>query len=271
LLFPRALTTQSPVEITRNRVPPHSQAELVDALKKELQNRCGKNPHYSLRAFARSLGIDQSLLTKVLAGSRALGPRTAARVAQVLGLSLAHRELSPVTIEMKLQTHRFIEEHLEMISDWHHFAILEWLLLPKARHDARGIAVALQTSPSQVLLALARLEKLGYLEKQKNGKWKVLSPHNEWVQPERTSEARKRLQKQFLSKAIEAIDQVGIEDRENGSLTIAVDRRRLPQIKKIIEKFKIEIRDTAEAARNFTDVYQLCVAFFPFTKDKGER
>ena len=39
-------------------------------LRNELERRCKANPAYSLRAFAKFLGVDPSFLSKVLSGKR---------------------------------------------------------------------------------------------------------------------------------------------------------------------------------------------------------
>lgn len=56
-------------------------------LHRELESRKRKNPRYSLRAFARALEIDPSLLTKYLSGSRGISKLHAQKIQNVLGLS----------------------------------------------------------------------------------------------------------------------------------------------------------------------------------------
>ena len=44
--------------------------ELLIKLKEEFERRKTVNPRYSLRGYARSLGIDQSLLVRIFKGER---------------------------------------------------------------------------------------------------------------------------------------------------------------------------------------------------------
>jgi plasmid maintenance system antidote protein VapI len=55
-------------------------------LQDELDKRCKKNPRFSLRAFARTLEVEPSALSKILHGKRALTPKMLMRMASQLGL-----------------------------------------------------------------------------------------------------------------------------------------------------------------------------------------
>jgi len=55
-----------------------------DILTQELRRRKAVNHRYSLRAFARSLQMDPSTLSKILRGKRELSMSTAFRVANYL-------------------------------------------------------------------------------------------------------------------------------------------------------------------------------------------
>src|SRR5437868_10916749 len=56
-------------------------------LEQELTRRSSANPNYSLRAFARDLGVDSSFLSKLLNGKRSMTARTIYTLAPRLALS----------------------------------------------------------------------------------------------------------------------------------------------------------------------------------------
>ena len=64
---------------------PHEQ-DFRSFLQDELDKRCKKNPRFSLRAFARTLEVEPSALSKILHGKRALTPKMLLRMASQLGL-----------------------------------------------------------------------------------------------------------------------------------------------------------------------------------------
>jgi cyanate lyase len=59
----------------------------VDILKNIFQERINKNPKYSLRAFARDIGLSPSLLSMVMSGQRQLTAKQAAKISLKLKLS----------------------------------------------------------------------------------------------------------------------------------------------------------------------------------------
>lgn len=240
--------------------------DLISLLQNELMDRCRKNSNYSLRSFAKSLGIDQSLLSKILSRKRPLTEKTKAKVTQILGLPFGDsftKERNPMA-----EYHKMTEDHLMVISDWHHFAILELLQIKSTKQDVRWMASRLGANPNEVKFAIQRLLDLKYLKKDKQGRLRPSSPNNTWTVQSHTNEARKRLQKQLLEKAIASIDSVNLEERENGSLTVAVDKGMLPEIKNEIQNFKIKLRKLIENRGDANEVYQLCVSFFPLTESK---
>ena len=59
---------------------------LLDFLRKELRRRQKKNKSYSVRAFAKSLKVDASTLSKILAGSRKLSYSMAKKITKSLNI-----------------------------------------------------------------------------------------------------------------------------------------------------------------------------------------
>lgn len=57
----------------------------LEQLRLEYQNRVLRNPKYSLRAFAKKLGISPGALSELLTGQRRLTPALAGRIAPALG------------------------------------------------------------------------------------------------------------------------------------------------------------------------------------------
>src|SRR5207302_616070 len=107
-------------------------------LRAELTRRCQKNPRYSLRAFARALGMSHTVLSLILSGKRPVPRRTGARMAESLGLDPAQRRAflslgdpEPGAAE-DAAYERMELDRFELISDWHHFAILSLLEIPRS-------------------------------------------------------------------------------------------------------------------------------------------
>jgi hypothetical protein len=241
---------------------------LLMALRKEFLSRCRKNPAYSLRAYAKFLEIDQSFLSKLLKGQRSVTPSLVTLVGPKLGLKpeQIHRFLSGK--EGGAQTYRAIsEDEFTVMSEWHHFAILEMAKTKDFDPSPHAIAQRLILHPEEVRDALARLERLGFLEAQRD-RLQITPRNSTWTNTRATSVARKRYQRQLLQKGLDALDHVPFSLRENGSVTVAVNKARLPEFKEKLAEVRRQLADffQGEEEAGLDEVYQLTVAFFPLTK-----
>ena len=61
-------------------------AGLVQHIVDEFQKRKSVNPTYSLRAFSRDIGVDQSLMTKILKGKRKVSAELACKLSGLLNI-----------------------------------------------------------------------------------------------------------------------------------------------------------------------------------------
>jgi hypothetical protein len=65
----------------------------INTLKQKLVEAQAKNPHYSLRAYARDLGIHPATLSLIIKSKRAFPLNSFDRVATALGLNETERNL----------------------------------------------------------------------------------------------------------------------------------------------------------------------------------
>jgi uncharacterized protein (TIGR02147 family) len=157
------------------------------------------------------------------------------------------------------------EDQFLVISDWIHFAILELMKTRGFESDASIVARRLSVHVEEVRSALQRLQRLGFIQ-IKNRKWILSSANNTWTDNKSTSDARKNLQKKFLTKAIEGIENISFDDRDNGSLTVAINKKSIPAIKNELREIRLRFNSFIERQSGPKDeVYQLVTAFFPLT------
>jgi transcriptional regulator with XRE-family HTH domain len=84
-----------------------------------------QKPAYSLRAFAKYLEINQSFLSKLLKGQRAVTKDLAATVAPKLGLKPAQVKALFSTGTASMPGFLSLsDDEFELLSEWHHFAII---------------------------------------------------------------------------------------------------------------------------------------------------
>jgi uncharacterized protein (TIGR02147 family) len=245
-----------------------------------------KNQNYSLRAFAKQLGLSPAFVSLVFQEKRHLSPKVAVRVARKLKwndqkqkyfLNLIEFE-NPKTelsreaaIEQivkfnrsKLKIQSLDAELFAVISVWYHNAILALLTMKHSKHTISTIAQRLKLDKFETEAALQRLRNLGLV--QFNG--------TEWTSSENLlelksipSEAVKSFHSQMLTKAGDALRQQSFEERDFTNLTVTVDPSQLELAKTKIREFTKEMAYLLEGT-NSTEVYQLSVQLFRLTQPK---
>lgn len=124
-----------------------------DILRHEFERRRENNSRYSLRAFARSIGIDHSTLSQILRGRRRLTQRTIARLGGSLKLSSAE-----------------IAESCTAAND---AAVLAVVARPSFRADSRWIATVAGITLDDVNVSLQRLLYRGALIMASPTEWRI--------------------------------------------------------------------------------------------------
>jgi uncharacterized protein (TIGR02147 family) len=248
-------------------------------LQQELVRRCDKNSGYSLRSFARSLGVHHTTLSRLLSGKRALNPKAVQRLCQALKLSPVETNAflkGAVERPKASNKARFQDLTLDTfisISEWYHDAILELTHIQGFQGDSKWIAKKLGVTSAEVNVAVKRLERLELLEIDSNGQWVDLSRNNTTnITNDITSAALRKLQRKILELSMEALEEVPRTHRDHTSTTFAIDASDLPEIKEMIKKFRFELTSYVQRKNvNPNSVYQLAVSLFPITKTHFEK
>lgn len=252
-------------------------------LKGELEKRCAKNARYSLRAFARDLGMGSARLSEVLNGKGGMSREKAESIADTLAFGADEKEYfcnlvesaharSPIKKELataRLAKFKHVEygsleiDHFKVISDWYHFAILELTEIQGFKSDPRWIALALGIQEIEAKLALERLVRLGFLELKR--KRYVQTKTFLAVSSAIPAEAIRKFHRQILQKALEAIDLQKIDQRDLGAMTMTVHLKDVPRLKEKIKTFRKELNQLAQATPNRNSVYCFSTQLFELT------
>lgn len=254
-----------PVELeVQNPFAPRS------VLARELERRCKKNPRYSLRAFATSLGLSHTVLSLALSGKRPLSQKACRQIAESLAFSDPETHLllqnrlpsfSPsLPPSQTLDLDRF-----EMLSEWHCFAILSLLEIPKVPFEPRAISKHLGISLVEARLAIERLKRLGLVGFRK-GKWRQVTGAFK-TDTTKSTAATRRFQAKLIQKAVESLENDPLEKRDHTAITFAMNPAFVPYAKKQIENFRKKLCMELENAGNPKAVYTISVQLFPMSKE----
>jgi uncharacterized protein (TIGR02147 family) len=247
-------------------------------LREELEVRCERNPRYSLRAFARDLGITSSRLSEVLTGRYGLSRQAAQAIAEKLGwnesesvifcdlVDSEHARTKKAKAEAKSRLESGSEyqqltlDSFQVISDWYHYAILELTLVHDFKSDPKWIARRLGISDHIVNAAIDRLKRLDLLI-EKNGRLCATSGFT--ASPSGIpSDALKKFHRQLLEKAVSSIHLQTVDERDISHVVLAVDRSQVKEAQEEIKKFRRGFDARFGKASKKDEVYCLGVTFF---------
>ena len=156
-------------------------------LSEVLNERKAVNPAYSLRSFARDLGVTPSQLSHVIKGYRGLGPKTANRITIKLGLEGQDQDLFKESLKAKFapskaqrvlsrsnlaevasmpSTRNLQLDLFNTIAQWHHFTLLELIKIStKRKNPVLWFSEKLGLPENEVKVSLDRLERLELISK----------------------------------------------------------------------------------------------------------
>lgn len=233
-----------------------------------------KNPRFSLRSYANKLKVSPGALSQVLNGKRKPTQRL------VIGLYENLKKRDVITpeiaeyfntkIDKKVKKRRqylqqLKEDQFELISGWHHWAILSLLETKDFKSSPIWISDRLGLELSDVESALNRLKKLGLILQTKDG---TLTATQEGL---KTSEdvMSRAIQQSHISDMKLASTTLNstlpIAMRDFSSCTLAVNIKNIPKLKKHIRAFYDKVSHMLEDD-HASEVYRLSVYFYPLTK-----
>ncbi len=233
--------------------------DLSAVLKYELNRRLETNESYSLRAFARSLRMDASTLSKVINGQRKLGPKAQSTLITKLGFD-TKKDGNDFFTEIS-------DQDFEQMPEWYDTAILEQITVTRFIATKKSLAQVFNLSELQIEGALDRLKKLSLVKISKKGHivdaTKGMTTN---VTSQSTTMAKRNLQKQFLQRAIASIDSDPLDSRDMTTMTCATDESKIPEVKERIRAFRRELGEFLASGRKTSRTYNLTIALYPLTK-----
>ena len=247
-------------------------------IKEDFSIKQRNNPHYSLRAYARDIGIHPATLSQIIKGNRPLPQKDSNTVATRLNLGPVERSLfiesltrnkstldqikvSPIDTRLMLD-----ESYYKIIAEWEHYALLELFHLKDFGRTKEEVAHHLDLTMNRTEVVINDLVVCRLLEIDDDG---LLSKVHSDVRTTEdiTSQALRESHKETLQMGIEKLEKISTELRDFSSSTLALDLKKLPEAKIIIREFRQKMAALLEEGDK-TEIYQLAIQFYPLTKTK---
>jgi hypothetical protein len=247
----------------------------VHKMKEVLSLKQRQNPHYSLRAYARDLGIHPATLSQVFKGNRPLPLKNAQEVVIKLNLgpkektlfleSLYQSKTSLDQIKVNFSEERVMidESHHKVLAEWEHYAVLTLFDLTDFVVNPETIMQGLNLTANRTEVVLANLSSAGLIRTNEGGQ---LEKSQTFVRTTEdvSSVAIRESHKETLEMGKTKLDEVEMMLRDFSSTTLAVDLEKLTEAKTIIREFRQKMSALLRDG-NKTDVYQLAIQFYPLT------
>jgi len=241
-----------------------------------LAARQRNNPHYSMRAFARDIGLNAGSLSGVLSGRRALPDevlvslpkRLAMKPSDVARLRRALSEVGAHRVQSVHDSKRTMVDarHFHILAEWEHFAFLTLMDTKDFRSNEAWLANRLAISISRVRAVKSRLVDAGLIEEGTKGELKKLcNPLN--TSEDVTSTALYHGHLEELKLAELALKNRHVLDRDFSSVMVAIPSEKIQEAKSIIRKFRREFAELLENGEG-DEVYNLAIQFYPLTQRK---
>lgn len=255
------------------------QEQYVRILKREYTTRATRNPKFSLRAFAKLLGISPSTLSEISSGKYGVSLLMAKKITMRLGLETKDKELFVNLVEaahgrskikksnarkklhLSNQTvnwNQLDEDRFHLISDWYHVAIMDLISLKDFRVTVESVSKKLGITSTQAEEALKRLDRLSMLDE--NGQ-PIRKSHS--TSSKVPSQAIRNYHRQMLTLAQNSIDSQSIEERDLSSVVMAVPKEKMTEVKEEIAQFRRRIAQMLhQSTEPKEDIYSLSIQFF---------
>lgn len=246
-----------------------NQQAIIQILVKRYEEKRQKRATYSYHSYAKHLGVSSGALSSILGGQRKITKKMAQRFATSLGLEEAELKAFFDESQASANDLEYIKVQMDQfksISEWQHFAILSLIQTVNFTNDVEWIARRLGIGPQKVENSIQRLVDLGMLINE-NGHLKRAAARYT-TSDNIASASLKQAHRSNLELATNALDEVSLELRDFMAMTSAVDPTKIADVKKLIREFRDKVSVLLDEGER-TEVYKLCIQFFPLTKQES--
>lgn len=248
----------------------------IDILERVLKERQERNPSYSLRAFAKNLDLDGSVLSAILKDKRSIPAKKIEYILEKLELDEREAGLFLVsTKKSKLKydkveridnenTKELDEEtHYRILSSWEHYALLSLIETKDFKSDIDWISERLIIPKKKLSEVISDLIETNLIN-EINGEY-IPTGNRMVTSQDVESEALKASNYTSMEIAQDRLDSVNMLLREFSSLTFSGDLKKINDAKNLIMEFQDKMEKLFEDGDK-TDVFHCSLQFFPLTK-----
>lgn len=240
-------------------------------IRNDFAERQKANPHFSLRSYAKWLGISPAQISQILSGKRPISHRVAEKIFLRLNLSSTEQRLllTPDQGTAKKKKQPISTDKFELISDWYYLAILSLSKIKDNKSDPRWIAQRLGIPVQVANKALTTLIENHVIQVNEDKSFEQILPLFE-VFSEVPSEPIRKFHKQILALSMHKLDAVPPQHRFVNSTTVPFQLKKLKILHKLAEHLLDEVDSLSEKDEN-DEVYHISIQAMPLTQLQGDK
>lgn len=225
-----------------------------------------RNPNYSMRAYAKRIGMPQSAVSEIIAGKRPLTQKSAYKI--LTGLDKSPNEISQLLFSQESPAKTFTSLDMDsyhLISDWYYYAILSLAETDDFQSHPKWIARRLGIEETVAKNAIERLVRLDMLHMDPKSKKLIPTGESFEAISEVANAALKKANRENLELAIQKMQETTFEERDYTAITLCFNPNKMLEARRMIKNFRRAFCKEMEINKK-QEVYKLCIQLFPLTK-----
>lgn len=247
-------------------------------LRDELKRRAERNARYSLRAFARDIGLSFSRLSETLSSTAGISLTSGQIIAQKLKMTYVEKEyfLNLIaarhgrTPELRRQARRRVsqykakkifirlrENQKEMLLKWYYVPLVELLAIKKTGEISRILGI----SEEEVVASALFLEEIGQITRNDRGTWRKINTFQKIESPTPATAIR-QFHRDVLKRGAAAMEAQPIEKRKYLSSYFCVQKENIAEARLDLERLNQEFLKKYTAQKDADAVYVFSVQLF---------
>jgi uncharacterized protein (TIGR02147 family) len=248
-----------------------------------------KKPVFTLEYIATQLGFkSKGHVSLVLKGSKSIPPEKIELYADVFTLTGKEKEffillvqynqektyrvkkklLDQMVILMRISDKKLVPTQYKLCEQWYFPIVLEIIRVNDFSAEWSELAkmVIPEITAKEAKNAIEVLQEINLVKKNEHGFWEptdsILTFGDNW-----SSVVGREFQIQSIERAVDAIVNTSVDERDISTLTVSMGEESFHQIKSNLKLFRKEVLGIVQSDNSSNRVYQMNLSFFPVSKN----
>lgn len=249
---------------------------IPDLLKIVFLEKKTRNKNFSMRAFARDIGIPPGRLSEIMSGKRNLTLTLAQKFSAALSLNAEDKKAfyNLVKSQSRLRKQTLLErqfippQDFEKICHWKYYALICLVQNTSDEATAPNLAVKMGIEEKEIQHMLNTFERMHLMSR--HGDHYLAPKMSTTTTQDVLSEAIRKFQKEMLQFHSSQIDHIPMELREIQTMILPLPKAKLKKAKLSIRKFLNDF-EGKYGTPNTSDIYSLSIQLSPVTTVKEKK